>query len=1240
MADPYAPYLGSPAVTQAPRTNLSSEDIAGPAKSLANSLNLAGEALTDTSVKLAEDAGVKAVHTDDAGNLVYDKVPMLGPASQAYVRTANMTILNQKIPQIENDQLELRLKFPNDPAGFKAAAKAYTDEQVKTFSDNPHLAAAVGKAAGEAAAHNYRTSLVETDKNQVTEALQTYQARLRDINENSSTLARQGGTATDDYQRLQGERSALYGELTKDKRFNFSDARAALELKENRGADMVQGVIGEAQRIYKTKNNSAEAQAYLQRRMYDEKEVPNLTAKQRDAGVAEGLHALQNLSAQDHVALTENRQAVTGYISDIFKSPSQFDDLRHNDMMQRAKDLNDHKSIADLDAMKSILPMRQDLKRMNPEQASAELDKMERGIVPRGPIGSLIEQEAKRIGMDPATLHRYVQIESGLNPGNRTGSYKGLLQLSDAEFQKYGGGKGLVGKENLEAADKEMKLTPQERSLYERHLTNLTGPGGVDNPDGSRSTLFQAVEEHNGRYYNIPTVWNGKKETEKWTRPSDGKVFEAVPNKTALDSVAKIGWDKFPSYATPEEADERYEQMHKFMEQDTRTFQSKSSGDIFDPAANLRAGTNKLVAEAATFQAKYGHAPTATELYLTHQQGEGGLANHLANPDRPAWQNMYATGEGQQKGAAWAKQAIWGNVPADVRAQYPGGVDSLTSRDFMNIWTRKVEGQLTPGQRIDTTSDSATSRLFQSTIKEYRETVGKNAGLAYTGISSALQKGDRLADGELESFVHMAVQSGRDDLVEKLTPQLKAADMLANLPEGTSATAVQAQVEALKASGVPNVERQALDHLSEMVAADTKALRDQPLLEGGRRGWFGAVGPLDPANPQGFAGEIADREKKAGVVQAHDPGHGPVSVISKDEGEHIATQLTNGDPAKAMQVLGSLGSLSPDNYKATMLTPPIKNAVIGMSGSSDPARMAAGMTTMDRLYRQDPTSFKDIYGEQARDRLQAWQALKDQFSSQEIAERINAAEDPQKIEAMAKIKKAAEAEIKTDAQGVANLLGNSIIYRLPFVNAPVPSDSIQAEMMAIKYTDTYKTLRSYGVDPSKAAEGARKRLSETWAASPVAGGQFMMHPPEKAVNPATGKLYYPEIDGSQSWMTDQLHAELEKVLGPRITASNEAGAPSMLSTLPPMSINWGVSGIVADGKTQAEISSGKPPSYSVAIQSNGTTDIVRLGGKPLRFKWDYDAAKGAALPKLQARDATSRNFQNSVEQYRGITGPM
>lgn len=125
--------------------------------------------------------------------------------------------------------------------------------------------------------------------------------------------------------------------------------------------------------------------------------------------------------------------------------------------------------------------------------------------------------------------------------------------------------------ENLTTATSQIGLSPEEVALYQMHLLNLTGAGGVDNPDGSRSTLYQAVEEHNGRFYSVPTVWNGKIETEKWTDPKTGKVWD-IPNKTAYSNIEKMGWDKFPSYATAAEADARYGKMHEYMERDTQQY--------------------------------------------------------------------------------------------------------------------------------------------------------------------------------------------------------------------------------------------------------------------------------------------------------------------------------------------------------------------------------------------------------------------------------------------------------------------------------------------------------------------------------------------------------------------------------------------------------------------------------------------------------------------------------------------
>jgi len=110
---------------------------------------------------------------------------------------------------------------------------------------------------------------------------------------------------------------------------------------------------------------------------------------------------------------------------------------------------------------------------------------------------------------------------------------------------------------------------------------------------------------------------------------------------------------------------------------------------------DLAAGARMYADKYNWFKSKYGRDPSPTELYMVNQQGQGGLAAHMANPDGLAWRNMAQTAEGQQKGDAWAKKAIWGNVPDDVKANYPGGVDSLTSRQFMDLWNNKVLGGTT-----------------------------------------------------------------------------------------------------------------------------------------------------------------------------------------------------------------------------------------------------------------------------------------------------------------------------------------------------------------------------------------------------------------------------------------------------------------------------------------------------------------------------------------------------------------
>lgn len=113
------------------------------------------------------------------------------------------------------------------------------------------------------------------------------------------------------------------------------------------------------------------------------------------------------------------------------------------------------------------------------------------------------------------------------------------------------------------------------------------------------------------------------------------------------------------------------------------------SGNIFDPVANATAAANKFRVETGMFTQRYGRPPTTADLYMIHQQGWGGYQAHARNPEAPAWQNMASTAEGRQKGPAWAKKAIWGNLPEAARRQF-GSVDNVTSAGFMQWWNGRI----------------------------------------------------------------------------------------------------------------------------------------------------------------------------------------------------------------------------------------------------------------------------------------------------------------------------------------------------------------------------------------------------------------------------------------------------------------------------------------------------------------------------------------------------------------------
>ena len=119
-------------------------------------------------------------------------------------------------------------------------------------------------------------------------------------------------------------------------------------------------------------------------------------------------------------------------------------------------------------------------------------------------------------------------------------------------------------------------------------------------------------------------------------------------------------------------------------------FKRYGVGEITNPRDNAVAAAYKFLNEAALFEAVTHKQPTFSDLYLIHQQGWQGAAEHVSHPDRIAWKSMCATDEGVAKGERWCKHAIWWNTLPAVKREWKS-VDRLTSRAFVAMWRDRID---------------------------------------------------------------------------------------------------------------------------------------------------------------------------------------------------------------------------------------------------------------------------------------------------------------------------------------------------------------------------------------------------------------------------------------------------------------------------------------------------------------------------------------------------------------------
>jgi hypothetical protein len=194
-------------------------------------------------------------------------------------------------------------------------------------------------------------------------------------------------------------------------------------------------------------------------------------------------------------------------------------------------------------------------------------------------------------------------------------------------------------------------------------------------------------------YANSPTVWTPvplPDEINVVQTPHTNNIRAEIEQAATLfdvDVQMMMAFAKIESGYNPKAKTGSYKCLFQLSDWE---FAKYWKGDIYDIRDCSIAAARKFATEAEQFEKDVGRKATAAEIYCIHQQGYQGCAFHYDAPQQLAWKNMFLTSEGQEKGEKWARRAIWGNVPADLKAKFKGGVEALTSGQFIALWTERV----------------------------------------------------------------------------------------------------------------------------------------------------------------------------------------------------------------------------------------------------------------------------------------------------------------------------------------------------------------------------------------------------------------------------------------------------------------------------------------------------------------------------------------------------------------------
>jgi hypothetical protein len=545
------------------------------------------------------------------------------------------------------------------------------------------------------------------------------------------------------------------------------------------------------------------------------------------------------------------------------------------------------------------------------------------------------------------------------------------------------------------------------------------------------------------------------------------------------------------------------------------------------------------------------------------------------------------------------------------------------------------------GKPIDF-SNPADARLWAVTQEAVEKKIAASAVKLHGDLDAQIKAGVYPKADDVSMFLQLAGMSGKQDLIDKLKTDLEPLEVERNIPP-EQRVATRAALESAKQTA-PAAQFLLAQKVQQRLDASIEQSEKNPLIRSSTFYGTPPPGPLSPSMPEAaVAGEFAQREKSMGLFNENEHTVGrPINVFGEEEAKQIASALVNSDPKQAATFLNAMRSqLSEPNYVATMSSPPMRDAVVGMVNSNDPTRFVTGMNTLSDMWQNHHPEVGRIYGEHSRsaiDTMLAWRGQgapqggttpQDQQRLAQFIDRAHRAYDP----AFAKERETAETAIETERskwspEDVAYRLGTGFRVTGGITGATpnIPPDNWVAAGMKNEFFDFYKAQRMFGTNPDQAESIAIDQMKKSWAPS-VIGNVLMKNPPD---------ISYPPIDGSHQWLKDAIREKLTTELGPQFTEveggvafpegqtfgqilrPTESGFFGFLRPGPQP--NWKFKGLAADDKTERQVRAGEKPTYQIwYTDARGFDQILVAKDGSNRFGWDAAAYMKAAGERAKER---------------------